>query len=213
MIIRNLFTFIVCPCCGHPKEKRIMLSGNTNDVTLWTDGIIQYPMFLTDPDVLKCYKCCSFFWFEDRLEINAGQPTELYFKLSKMSDEMKDLTVEEYYESIRSELCASKEIEKRLRLDAWRRWNDTLRGCGDYTLFSVPDRIEHWKENLLNLLSLLDEHNEKECLIKAEIYRNLKEYQKSKELLSKKFSNQNQAIVNLLIKLCDTKQWQVKKVG
>jgi len=189
-----------------------MVSGNTFGATLWTDGIVNYPMLLIYPDVLKCYRCCSFFWYEDRLEINAGQPTELFYKLSKMSDEMKKLTVEEYYESIRSELCTSKEIEKKLRLAAWRRWNDTLRGCGDYTLFSVPDRIGHRKENLLALLSLLDEHDEEECLIKAEIYRHLKEYQKSKELLSKEYSNQNQEIVNLLIKLCDAKQWQVKKI-
>ncbi len=212
MILNDEYSFFACPNCGHPKKIMTMISGNTCWASYWSDGVTLYPMFLSFPDVLKCKKCSSFFWFDDIVEIDVREFSKLGIELSRIADIVKKLSVYEYYEAIESNLCSTPEIEKKLRIAAWRRWNDTLRGNGDKTIFTIPKRVQHWRFNLNTLLNLLDESKEEECLIKAEILRNLRRYREAKAILLKVKNDKKQKFINKLICLCEQKEWEVKKI-
>ncbi len=213
MIINLLPDYLACPNCGETQKMRTMKSCNTCGASHWSDAVMNFPMILSYPDVLRCPKCKSFFWFTDRIKIG-----EIDFDKSINESKYKNaqyidkLTVEEYYLAIKSKFCNSVEVEKTLRVAAWRRWNDTLRGCGDKTVFAELLRIERWEDNLKELYYMLDENDENECLIKGEICRNLGRFQEAKEIFMKINNPELQDIVSQLIGYCDKMEFEMKRI-
>ncbi|MFH1050854.1 MAG: hypothetical protein V1779_08005 [bacterium] len=212
MIILHDRKYFACPCCGYLKRGMEYRSFNTCGFSQWSDGVNLYPMFPSFPAIFKCHFCGTFFWSKDKIEFDINPYSELSGKIYKHTDSLLELTVHEYYEAIESNLCNSKEIEKMLRIQAWHRWNDTLRGNGDKTVFTIPKRVQHWRYNLNTLLNLLDESKEEECLIKAEVLRNLRRYREAKALLFKVHDNKHQEFINKLIFFCEKEEWEVKRI-
>lgn len=205
-------TLFACPCCGHPKKMTPIISGNFFGASLWSDGVGHYPMLLSDPDIIKCELCNSFFWFKDRLDIEIKEHSKIGMKISKVADKVTQSTVLQYYEAIESNFCKSKEIEKKLRIAAWRRWNDTLRGYSDRTMYSIPNRRELWKYNLTELLKLLDENKDEESVIKAEILRNLGRFDEAKILLKKNHNPKYHNLITQILEFCNNRESSVKRI-
>ncbi len=229
MILNEEYSFIACPYCGYPKKIMTMTSGNICWYSRWSDGVNIFPMILSYPTVLKCKGCCAFYWFEERIKIEDREFSEYGRKLSKIADVLTTLSVEEYYEAINNKVfCYNTEIEKKLRILAWRRWNDNFRGnankiqvefpdrtiqwIGNEFLFDCSDRTKQWKDNLNELYNILNDNDENECLIKGEICRNLSRFQEAKEILMKINNSELQDIVSQLIGYCDNMKFEVKRI-
>ncbi|MFH1050855.1 MAG: hypothetical protein V1779_08010 [bacterium] len=229
MILDEEYSFIACPYCGHPKKIMTMISGNFCWYSRWSDGVNIFPMLLSYPTVLKCKGCCAFYWFEERIEIEDREFTEFGRKLSKIADKLTTLSVEEYYEAINNKVfCFNAEIEKKLRILAWRRWNDNFRGnankiqvefpdrteqwIGNEFLFDCSDRTKQWTDNLNVLNNLLNDNDETECLMKGEICRNLGRFQEAKGILMKLNNPKYQNIISQLIRFCDMRVTEVRAI-
>ena len=212
MMLNEDYTLIGCPCCGHPKKMTTMMSGNTFGASFWSDGVKVFPMILSYPDVIQCKMCYSFFWFQDKLEINISEFTKLGYKIARGADHVKKLSVNQYYEAIESNFCKTPDVEKKLRISAWRRWNDMLRGNGDMSVFSTPDRQFLWKDNLNKLLNFLDDDVEIDCLIKGEILRNLSRFEEAKDILYKIKNPELQNLISQLISFCDNNEFMLKRI-
>src|SRR5687767_1023305 len=53
---------LACPRCGAPHRLRSLLTGNTFDAVVWTDGWRDAPMLPLPPVVSRCAACQRFFW-------------------------------------------------------------------------------------------------------------------------------------------------------
>ena len=51
-----------CPKCGNLLKKLTLISGNTFQGTVYSDGKSIYPMLPEIPNLTKCKKCDEIFW-------------------------------------------------------------------------------------------------------------------------------------------------------
>jgi len=174
--------------CPHCRESNEYYFGpffvNLYGYTEWSDGEIfqQLPSF-EKTELQKCNSCNQYYWFTQYL---GGLSFENYVEAAKYFQE-------EYSKKSIANLLFKNRNKRRLlyiRLHILRRYNDTIR------IHPLNERIDNKKikseyerlifaENAKHLIHLLKIFKPNNHLLIAEIYRNLGEFKKAKNEITK----------------------------
>ena len=169
---------ISCPFCGQYSKKETIISGNTYGAQLWSDGKRIAPMMPENPILVVCKKCDQFFWVKDaKMVTEVTNAVELKEKWGDV-DYVEFPTFHQYFKAL--ELIPD---EIFIRGCIWRSYNDYFRNNEEDKITSEMEQLN--SENLTALLKILDENDTNELLTKAEVHRNLGQFEKSKELLDR----------------------------
>lgn len=178
---------IACPHCGALSRVFSLISGNTCGASHWTDGKMIAPMLPEPPQITKCHHCEAIYWTAEAntvgelsLESSIKDPIPESWSNAPRIEELSE---SEYYEAIERGLGDTPEKEKHLRILAWWRSNDPFRKPGGREDVSAEKRSSGWIENLNALFNFLDKSDQKELLMKAEITREMGNFEAALELL------------------------------
>ena len=176
---------LVCPHCGQRYSHGTVLSGNTGGATFYSDGAFDAPMLDQEVAIIRCIQCKYFVWVNDMTVPNTQRFIDRLCSW-KIVPKTKPLTVPELAEALSEGFAKSKEEERFLRLSLWQRFNDRIRGFRlptESKLLRSNGERNLWRENLVALYDLLDASIPSEQLMRAEIYRELGEFEKALECL------------------------------
>jgi len=186
---------IACPKCQGLASYLTLLSGNNIGAWVWTDGKVIAPMLPRPPAVVSCVHCGECYWRADAELIGTidwndcdRQQIDLARTPTKA---VVEPTEEEYYQAIEKGLATDLKQERSLRMLAWWRRNDAFRFFGKLKKAArAPAQGKQstplpWRENLAALLPLLDEGNNNDCLMKAEVLRQLGDFEAAKQILDR----------------------------
>ena len=196
-----------CPGCTNALAQFTIGSGNLLRAEFWTDGFRRAPMWPMLPALVKCPHCQKLFWIEDAKERaqRTGSGGE--------GDPWRH--AKEPLEPVESDYLAAAgaaNISRAHELYARRRarWlaNDPAR--------DNPKQKVQWtearKKNLTRLAALLDESKDGELIPKAEIARELGDFDRCLQLLGRPLEKQWADTANLVVRLAREKQAQVAKL-
>ena len=178
-----------CKSCEGLMKQRTIASGNTFGARYWTDGKVDASMLPLTPSAVRCPHCHSLLWISSLEEVGEipgsrgfGEPRPEYDRSFDSHPFIENLETDDYLMALsKGEL--SKDQEIYLRTIYWRLMNDPRRGNHISIALSVEEQ-----ENLRNLLSLVDQMDESSRLIRAEIYRELGEFEDCEKALDYDFS-------------------------
>lgn len=175
-----------CSACRQLIEVETLISGNTCGAVFWTDGAYHADMLPDQPELVKCPFCKALVWLEDleeagdmgmnhcegfvpvknpAIDLHVTRP----YKMPNMND----------YFRLLKERIENDEREAYLRLRAWRAGNDKRRrsehGPRKFRKNGKPLEPPAYTEikNMKELICILDEQNQDERLLKAELFREL----------------------------------------
>lgn len=174
-----------CPHCKAHIVQEETLSGNTIGAKLYTDGKREAKMLPDHPTLAKCPLCGGLFWMEQAVEIDSGfEAAEKKKKIQAPSE--KDLLHYLVGQALQIKM------EKDLRIRTWWAANDVWRGLPEAQV-----------KNLKALSALLDESDPDQRILKAEIARELGNFDECLRLLSHQFDKGYDRIVNFIRKLAE----------
>lgn len=211
---------VACPHCGRLTKCMTLLSGNTFDESLWSDGKRVAPMLPQPPVVVKCRHCAKCHWLTnakrvgsiDRCDIESGieereiEPSWLH------AEEVEEPSEEEYYQILDAGFATDVDQEKRIRILAWWRRNDPYREAAFAEAEKVPSMSAGCKKNLEALGNLLRETAEDDRIMKAEVMRELGRFDSAKALLTLVRSEEFQSITHQIRSLCVCKDATVREL-
>lgn len=183
----------------------------------WTDRKWLAPMLRLPPEVVVCHQCKEAYWLQEAREV--GQIH--WFHTYKAALEPLDPTWEEapavrepgergYYRAIARGLATNPEQERTARILAWWRRNEKFRNG----ISTKDPRVNPaTKKNLRHLLPLLDETDESTLLMKAEVYRELGEFEAAGELLDRIVSPESAGVVAQMRALCEARDVCVRMLA
>jgi hypothetical protein len=207
---------IACPKCKGLARYMTLASGNTLDARVWTDGKMIAPMLPLPSTVVKCHRCAEVYWRTDAEKIGpvdrwrgAGEHVNPAWADAPMVEEP---TEEDYYQALSKGLAKNAKQERVLRILAWRRRNDVFRDKPLKGAQGISDDPEAWRKNLEALERLLTEEDVNDCLMKAEVLRELGKFESAKQVLSRATSTDGAAVVRQLRSLCDARDTSVREL-
>jgi hypothetical protein len=188
-----------CPHCQAHVVQEETLSGNTIGAVLFSDGKRHAPMLPDHPWLAKCPLCGGLFWVEEAVEVNYGfEAAEGKKKIQAPSD--KDLL------DYPAGQALPRKQEKYLRFRAWWAANDAWRSVPNPNPVFSKKQVE----NLKALSALLDESDQDQRIFKAEIARELGNFDECLLLLSYQFEKGYDWAVGFIRKLAEEKVRAVK---
>ncbi|TSA37104.1 MAG: hypothetical protein D4R64_06210 [Porphyromonadaceae bacterium] len=160
-----------------------MLNGDAIGEKFYSDGkriALRFPDF---PDLTKCYQCGKYFWLDtaERHVKTVGQNRIDTFTPERI-EEVRFLTIDEYFEALSIMIPKKKSMEKFIRLKIWWAYNDTVRDIE--SVYASFWNDERWKSNLEIFIGLLDPFDINELIMMAEMNRNLGDFSKCLEILN-----------------------------
>ena len=169
---------ISCPHCEQYAKKRTLISFNTFGAQLWSDAKRIAPMKPEFPSLVFCKKCDQFYWVKDTKKIaEINNSTELKEKYNNV-EFIEFPTFHQYFKALET-----IPDEKFIRIRIWQSYNDYFRKGKEKDITQDMQNLN--TENLYALIKLLDESDQNELLMKAEILRNLGWFEESKQLLDR----------------------------
>lgn len=184
-----------CPKCKIKLEQHTTMSGNTFGATFWTDGKMLARGLPDRPWLIKCPKCKSLLWIDELEKLGEQGSWE---KDKKWTDTVNpELPLEEEYLGILNENKLSDKKKLYAHRRAWWLANDAYRsGKVKNATFS-----ESQKTNLKKLANLLNEENPDQRIMKAEVFRELGQFDDCIKLLSLSFENKRHAKIADFIRI------------
>jgi hypothetical protein len=188
-----------CPHCIAHVVQEETVSGNTICATYWTDGKREAKMLPNHPWLVKCPVCSRLFWVDEAVEVDMG------FDAAKGKQQVwapseKDLL------GFLAGPALPRNKEMFLRVAAWRSANDAWRRVPNATPVFSKDQVQ----NLHALSAMLDESVPNQRILKAEISRELGEFDKCLSLLSHPFEKDYEFTVGFIRKLAEDQVRAVK---
>ena len=190
---------VSCPACGELAKYQTMLSGNNIGAVLWTDGFLYEPMMIRPPLIVQCHSCQKVFWLQKAEVVGECRGRGGMF-WSGLSDDEKEpeewaespyLKLPEemdFYEAIEAGLAEDHKEETWARISAWWQSNDLCRKRND-RLDDPIEMIFPYHEarttNMEKLLDALTRKNTENPIMICELYRELGEFEKSREAMSR----------------------------
>jgi hypothetical protein len=172
-----------------------LLSFNTFGARVWTDGKQVAPSLPRPPAVVKCHHCAKCYWLADAEKIGTVDPwsnkEQRVDPAWAAAQEVQEPVEEEYYQALEKGLAADPRQERDLRVLAWWRRNDRFRD-------GAPAQSAE-----AALPTTCRKEDEGSRLMKAEVLRELGEFESAKQVLSRVASAQFSAVVGQLRSLCD----------
>jgi hypothetical protein len=182
-----------CPHCkAHVQEETV--SGNTIGATYWTDGKREAKMLPDHPWLAKCPACQGLFWVDEAFEMDIG------FDAAKGKQQVLALSEKELLRFLAGP-ALPRDKELYVRVSAWRRANDAWRRNPNAT----PAFSKDQEQNLKALSDMLDEKEPNQRMLKAEIARELGEFDECLGLLSHPIDEGYGYAVGVIKKLAEEK--------
>lgn len=191
-----------CPKCTKPFSQMTMSSGNTFGAKLWSDRKLDAPMMIENTKCGVCPECGSFIWIERSLEI--GRVAWNAIKESKYPNARlyKNPRIVDYVEAL-NDLTLNTKDEICIRNLLMHCSNDQFRN--GLPKLTVPAEDQ---KNQLRLIELLGD-SEDDRLLKAEIHRELGNFDSALAILEGVFDQSRQWVAEKLITLCLAKNTDV----
>ena len=165
-----------CPKCGNLLSNGSLSSGNTIGAQVFSDGKRIAPMLPEYPDLTKCKSCNTIFWLSKLKEIGTQEWGDNENSKWQEANTAEFLELDDYFEALNNHLAETNDDELFIRERIWWSYNDRLRR-GENIFMDEKDEMR-WKENVKNLLKLLDESKTNRRIMIAEINRNLGDFKK-----------------------------------
>lgn len=173
-----------CSACGKHIAQHTIATGNTFGARFWTDGKRDAPMLPDQPWLVKCEHCNTLVWIDEQKQVGEIDP---WGSKTRDADKFPDArpastpSLQEYAHFIEAGV-SDKNKERYVRLRAWWAGNDPRRETGQ----SEPlDSFE--ARNLRAFVTLLDEAESNDRIMKAEALRELGEFAAAENLLATEF--------------------------
>jgi hypothetical protein len=176
------------------------LSGNTIGATYWTDGKREAKMLPNHPWLAKCPVCSGLFWVDETSEVDTG------FDAAKGKQQVLAPSEKELLEFLAGPTLP-RDKELYLRITAWRSANDAWRWNPNATKAFSKDQVQ----NLHALSEMLDETEPNQRILKAEIAREMGEFEKCLHLLSHPFDKGYDHAADFIRKLAEEKTRVVRQ--
>jgi len=109
-----------CPNCQKTVRRKSLWYVNMVGAKLFSDGRKIYPMLPEFPFIVKCRGCNTFFWLYQKNIIGEYDIWSNSMKKWKNPDVAEILSLNEYFEAIKSKIYSNKDEEQFLRLNLWR---------------------------------------------------------------------------------------------
>lgn len=179
-----------CSHCAGLMKERTIASGNNFGARYWTDGKADASMLPLTPSAVRCPHCHALLWVSSLKEVGEipgprgfGVPRPEYDLAFDALPFIEKLEADDYLMALRKgEL--PKDQEAYLRTMYWRLMNDPRRRSKTPIAFSAEEQ-----ENLRSLLPLVFETDEPSRLMRAEIHRELGEFEECEKVLDCDFSD------------------------
>ena len=207
---------VACPNCQALAKYATLRSGNTFGARVWTDGKQIAPMLPRPPAVVMCHHCAECYWLADAEEVGTIDPwddeTSQIDPAWTAARVIQEPVEDEYYQALDKGLAANSQQERTLRILAWWRRNDAFRDTPPAGISTIAATARSCRNNLEVLASLLDEGNENDRLMKAEVLRELGEFDSVKLVLSGVTAADYAEVVRQLSSLCDIGDTSVREL-
>jgi len=184
-----------CSSCQKPFLQLSMRSGNTFGSKLWTDSKLDARMYLKDEPCGICSECKSFIWIKNTKIKDEVEWHKLSDSQYSNARELERPKTQELIDTlVRSNFKEDDEIYLRTQL---------LYCSNDHFRYDSYESISHEEDsnNKLRLIQLLGNASDNR-LLKAEIYRELADFDSALRLLEGNFDSGQQWIADALKKLC-----------
>ena len=190
-----------CPHCKAHVVQEETVSGNTIGATYWTDGKREAKMLPDHPWLAKCPACSGLFWVDESVEVDTG------FDAAKGKQQVLAPSEKELLGFLSGPaLPRDKELYARIR--AWRSANDAWRWNPNAT----PAFSKDQEQNLKALSDMLDEREPNQRILKAEIARELANFDECLLLLTYQFDKGYERAVGFIKKLAEEKVRVVRSI-
>jgi hypothetical protein len=183
-----------CPHCKAHVVQEETVSGNTIGAKFYTDGKCEAKMLPDHPALVKCPACSGLFWVDEAIEVDMGFDAAKG-KMPVLAPQEKEML------SFLEGPALSKDKEIYLRMRAWWSANNAWRWVPNAT----PAFSEAQVKNLQALSALLDESEPGQRILKAEIAREMGNFEECLRLLSYQFEDGYEAPVGFIKRLADVK--------
>lgn len=164
-----------CPNCGNLLTKGSLMSGNTFGAKIFSDGKRIAPMLPEFPNLTKCKKCNTIFWLSKLKEIGTYEWGDHKNSKWQNVDKSEFLEIDDYFKAVETSIAENKNEELFIRQRIWWTYNDRIRN--GQNIFNDEDDELRWKENVKNLLNLLDQSDLNQKIMIAEINRNFGDFE------------------------------------
>ncbi len=184
-----------CSACGKHISQHTIGSGNTFGARFWTDGKRNASMLPDQLRLVKCPHCNTLVWIDEQKQIGeidtwgarTGDADKFPEARSALPPEFQD------YISFLGAGLSDKEKEHYVRLRVWWEGNDVRRESGQSTPL---DSFE--VQNLRAFVTLLDEAEDNDRLMKAEALRELGKFAEAEHLLATEFEDELLEAVSII---------------
>lgn len=187
-----------CSACGKHIAQGTIVSGNTIGARYWTDGKRVAPMLPDQPLLGRCQHCDNLVWINEQKkvgEIPRGSSTNREVEKYPDALPVSEPTFQDFAGLLKAGLNDQKK-ERYLRLRAWWTGNDSRRKSGQ----TIP--LNSFEvQNLRAFVALLDESEENDRIMKAEIFRELCEFEEAEKILVAKFNHKLSQAVSIIREL------------
>lgn len=185
--------YMQCPCCGAKKAIKSVLSGNTFESTLWSDGRSIAPMLPRVSPIQKCQHCNQYSFLHEWKELDdtcgeAGTFGDLTYAETK----------EAYTQLSNSKL--SGEDTLTISLEFVHKFNDYFYRSDEYHRFS-DDEDSLYKNALYDAISYLG-YGDDEQVLKCEFFREAGDFRVAEEQLLFVKNEANSWIVEPMLYYC-----------
>ena len=212
-----------CSACSHYMKEYSLLSGNTIGARYWTDGKRKAPMLPEYPLLVKCPHCGVVVWIKEMEEIGRGfkfkyreklpdfwHPIQRYKELQRRKNlkSPEDLTIDEYYLHLET-VPVEKDREIYVRMHLWWKENDPRRVQNSDVMLELEERQ---RENMELLEAMLDESIDENRIMKAEIQRELGNFEKALMYLDFSFPVELEVAVETIRRLAKARESCVKEL-
>ncbi|MDD3876647.1 MAG: hypothetical protein PHT69_08505 [Bacteroidales bacterium] len=147
---------------------------------------------------MSCFHCNHSFWLNKLKPINAFEPfDELPLKYANLAHPFF-ADIDAYFNALYSDLCENLNEEFFIRINIWWSYNDRLRA--NRNMFIDDNDKLDWLNNTKKFIDLLNPNNSSHKMMRAELHRNLGNFDKSLEILNtihlKKYDKLKKAMIN-----------------
>ncbi|MDO9152948.1 MAG: hypothetical protein Q7U47_04445 [Paludibacter sp.] len=170
-------------------------------------------------DIAKCENCKTIFWMLD-LEKHR-EPKYIKSKENETTSESRkpippfspiELTINDYFKVLKT-FELNKENEYKIRLSILWAYNDRIRYYDKKKLYTNEKDYERWLDNALKLMNLLEETDDINKFILAELNRNLGRFDECIRIVSTIESNIYEKVKEVLIHECKMENKMFVRIG
>jgi hypothetical protein len=203
-----------CPFCSTLIKNGSNLTGNTIGAALFSDGKMIAPMLPEFPNLTKCKKCNFIFWLRDLEPIGSCRNEYTSCKYEWLTaNKAEFLGIKDLFRALKLDSVdnnKAKELDVRQRI--WRAFNDRIRNNKGEIFNNNEDGEEDlWKQNCLKLIDLFDVSDINQKIMKAELHRNLGEFEACIELLNSIDANNYDYVKDKIKAECEKKnKWLIR---